>query len=206
MRRRLQRPRLEICGGIAAGKTTLARLLQDAGFTPVLEEFHRNPFLGAFYSDPSRYAIETELSFLLQHFHMIKKTSSPRSVRACDFSFVLDHAYAKVTLSSEHQRRFRTVFRWVIDEIHKPAALIHLACPAEVELDRIRRRGRNRERHISARYLADLNSQLSGLLRDARTPILAIDSSAVNFATDKMCRQRVLQEIAGFARKARLHV
>lgn len=197
-RLRSERPRIEICGGIASGKTTLARLLRRAAFTPVLEEFQRNPFLGAFYSNPARYAVETELSFLLQHFHAIKKSASSRAVHACDFSFVLDHAYAKVTLPVKQQRQFATLLRSLIDQIGEAPLFVHLTCPPSVELARIRRRGRRREQGISERYLADINDELADLLRPAAANVIVLDSHKLNFATSSRVRKQVLIDVKDF--------
>jgi deoxyadenosine/deoxycytidine kinase len=62
--------RIEITGIIAAGKTTLARALADAGFAyGVFESFANNPFYDAFYRNPYRCSFETEVTFLLQHYH-----------------------------------------------------------------------------------------------------------------------------------------
>lgn len=197
-RLRSERRRLEICGGIASGKTTLARLLQRAGFTPVLEEFRRNPFLDAFYTNPVRYAVETELSFLLQHFHAIKKSDSARAIRACDFSFVLDHAYAKVTLPVKQQRQFATLLRSLIDQIGEANLFVHLTCPPSVELARIRRRGRRPEQGISERYLADINDELAALLLSAAPNVFVLDSHKLNFATSNRVRTQVLTDVKDF--------
>jgi deoxyadenosine/deoxycytidine kinase len=190
--------RLEICGGIASGKTTLAKLLQRAGFTPVLEQFRRNPFLDAFYADPAHYALETEFSFLLQHFHAIKKSASTQTVRACDFSFVLDHAYARVTLSVKQQRQFETLLRWLLDQIGVAPLFVHLRCPPSIELARIRRRGRDRERGISEQYLANLNYELGGLLRSARSNVFVLDSHELNFASNRRVQKQVLRDLEDF--------
>ena len=37
------RIRIEICGGIAAGKTTLAEVLEQNGYTAIYERFEDNP-------------------------------------------------------------------------------------------------------------------------------------------------------------------
>src|SRR5947209_2523771 len=72
-------------GVIGAGKTTVARLIAartDAVFLGETADTH--PFVDAFYSDPPRYALETELGFLLIHYHQLF-LREPGSVVA-DFS------------------------------------------------------------------------------------------------------------------------
>ena len=51
--------RIEICGGIASGKTTFAVLLNSLGYDPVYENFQSNPFWEAFYTVPEKYNFET---------------------------------------------------------------------------------------------------------------------------------------------------
>src|SRR3954447_11075813 len=91
--------RVEICGGIASGKTTLANLLGSSERMVVREDFSSNPFWRAFYDDPNNTAFETEITFLLQHYHQIKVATNLEKSFACDFSLLLDYAYAHVTLN-----------------------------------------------------------------------------------------------------------
>src|SRR5688572_28364169 len=120
--------RLEICGGIASGKTTLARLLSDCGIHPIYERFSANPFFKDFYRDPVTNAFETETSFLLQHFHEIRKASVAKKQFCCDFSLTLDTAYADVTLQSSQKKVFMSVAREIRKIIGLPRLLIHLNC------------------------------------------------------------------------------
>ena len=64
---------VEVCGGIASGKTTFAALMTNIGLIPVLEDFKKSPFWEAFYRNPGEYIFETEISFILLHYHQIKK-------------------------------------------------------------------------------------------------------------------------------------
>ena len=60
--------RIEICGGIASGKTTLASILKQLDYNVVFERFMDNPFLNEFYtSNGSDNTFETEMVFLLLH-------------------------------------------------------------------------------------------------------------------------------------------
>jgi deoxyadenosine/deoxycytidine kinase len=63
---------IAIEGCVGAGKTTIARGLADLRETrPLLEDFSAVPFLTAFYADPVGCALETEFSFLLQHYQTV---------------------------------------------------------------------------------------------------------------------------------------
>jgi len=191
--------RIEICGGIASGKTTLAKLLQGANLISVFEDFRKNPFYRAFYRDPAGTAFETELTFLLQHYHQEKSVANHMKSFCADFSMVLDDAYACVTLTSEKLRLFRSVQKQIEAELPSRALLVHLRCPPEVEFRRIRRRRRPAERTITLAYLAKINDAL-----DARTKSLShseklfvIDSDALDFAHDSRAQADVRRQIAG---------
>ena len=56
--------RVEICGNIASGKTTLCQGLIGKGKNAVFEDFQKNPFFKDFYDDPVAYSFETETSFI----------------------------------------------------------------------------------------------------------------------------------------------
>lgn len=66
--------RIEVCGIMASGKTTLVRLFEKNGFGAFYERYWENPFVNAFYLDKSEECVfETEMVFtLLQDFQMPK--------------------------------------------------------------------------------------------------------------------------------------
>ncbi|MGH9433991.1 MAG: deoxynucleoside kinase [Terriglobia bacterium] len=64
---------IAIEGCFGAGKSTVAKgLALHRNSTLLLENFESNPFLRAFYENPTENALETEFSFLLLHFHQLK--------------------------------------------------------------------------------------------------------------------------------------
>lgn len=189
--------RIEICGGIASGKTTLANLLERLDINSILESFQTNPFWRAFYADPVGTAFETEITFLLQHYHQIKVAKNSGNAIASDFSMYLDLAYAHVTLPHEKREIFLSVYREVEKELGIPALLIHLKCDPEIELLRIRKRGREIENSITIEYLQKINTQLEKILVEKAHPgkLLIINSGLLDFAHNKDAQQSVLNQI-----------
>jgi|ERR1043165_3832114 deoxyadenosine/deoxycytidine kinase len=178
--------RIEICGGIASGKTTLAALLQRSGYNAVFENFTLNPFIEKFYSDPVFYSFETELSFLLQHYSQIKTEARQTKEFICDYSLLLDSSYAKVTLNPVHLKIFHGVHEAIISEIGYPTFVIYLKCASTTQLYRIGQRHRGMESGISIQYLDQLNYALEHRVRQERdvSKTLEIDSERINFAED----------------------
>lgn len=189
--------RIEICGGIASGKTTFATLLSEIGFNCIYESFATNPFWDAFYSDPVSYAFETEISFTLQHYHQIKKQAIARKPAVCDYSFLLDIAYAEMGLQGSQLAAFRAVYEEIKKELSPPALIVHLQCNPEIELARIRARGREVEKNITVEFLSALDDAVTEQINIAKghVPILAIDSVHNNFVDDEDVKSKLLQMV-----------
>nr|WP_256250667.1 deoxynucleoside kinase [Nitrosomonas sp. Nm51] len=162
-----------------------------------MENFQANPFWRAFYADPIGTAFETEITFLLQHYHEIKITRQSEKKLACDFSMYLDLAYAHVTLSQDKLRIFQSVYSEVEKELEQPSLLIYLECDPEIELQRIRNRGRDVENSITIEYLQAINEQLEKILkeRSCSHELLIIDSGLRDFAYDEGVKHVILEKI-----------
>ena len=189
--------RVEVCGGIASGKTTLARLFKRHVYTTELEQFKENPLWRLFYQDPSEYAFATEVTFFLQHYAQIKKSYIDSELLICDFSLLQDRAYADVNLTGGQLKAFNAVYRQATSELAPPSLIVRLECGAQEELNRIQRRARAEESRIQIGYLNALNraikQRVAGLSGRAR--VLIIDSETNDFAHDKRTQRRIIKEV-----------
>ena len=189
--------RVEIAGGIASGKSTLARLLSSVGLNPVYEQFKKNPFFEAFYRDPSGTAFEAEITFLLQHYHLQRQAMQAARPFCADFSVVLDHSYAQVTLTPSDLRLFRGIQQRVEESLSPRTLLVVLVCPPRMQLQRIRRRRRSAESGISLKYLEkvdwSLKKNVAALPKSHR--VLTIDSVALDFAHNARDVKHVLDVV-----------
>ena|ERR1700681_2857226 len=199
--------RIEIIGGIASGKTTLARLLENLGICVVYEHFTANPFYKAFYQDPIGNAFEAESTFLLQHFHQVKMAEKVDDRwLVCDFSFVLDLSYADVTLSGSQLHAFSHIHDEVTTALHSPRTLIELRCSPEEQLRRIRERGRQEESNINLEYLDKLSSSIHRHVAHVAvsaglTSVLSINSETLNFAYNPTTRQELAAAFLNFLKQ-----
>lgn len=187
--------RIEICGGIASGKTTLANLLARLDIEPILENFQTNPFWQAFYNDPAGTAFETEITFLLQHYHEIKAAEKLHNKLVCDFSLLLDLSYAYVTLPQDKLEVFLTVYRAVSKELSPTRLLIYLKCDPNIELNRIRQRGRDVESSITVEYLEQINLRLEKFIESYVGELFVVDSGLLDFANDEDIKKSLLRKI-----------
>jgi deoxyguanosine kinase len=187
--------RVEICGGIASGKTTLAGLISNLNLQPVFENFKTNPFWKEFFSAPGKFAFETEISFMLQHYHEIKRNPMADTVSVCDYSFILDIAYAEIGLEGSQLSAFQAVYDEIKRELSFPALLIHLRCDEKTELKRIRNRARQEENSITLEFLDSLNKAVERQVEKmaGQVKIVTIDSAAKNFVEDEAVKQEAIE-------------
>lgn len=87
-------------GPIGAGKTTLAQLLAlHLGATLVLEDVDGNAFLPDFYADRDRWALGTQLAFLISRYEQLR-TIPPSRTRPVisDYTQAKDPIFARALL------------------------------------------------------------------------------------------------------------
>jgi len=196
--------RIEVCGGIASGKTTFASLMKKINLNIIYEDFIRNPFWKAFYRNPGKYIFETEITFLLQHYHQIKDGIESDKKFICDFSFLLDIAYAKIGLTGTKLKAFECVYDEIRNEVISPHLIVYLKCDAKTELERTRKRARDEESSINLDFLDSLNKALHKEVKKNQdtTPVITIDSGKKDFANDESIKKEMIKLITDFiARK-----
>ena len=175
--------RVEIAGCIASGKTSLVNALAGH-FRAVYEDHAINPFWEAFYTNPSAYTFETEITFLLQHYHFAKVgAADPQGVVLLDHSFELDMAYAEVGLAGSRREIFKSIYKEIQNELGPPRALVSIECGVEEAARRISERGRSLETELPLEFLSKLQreleiriAKLSGLV-----PIIRVNSEHTDF-------------------------
>jgi len=195
--------RIEICGGIASGKTTFASLFNQNNLSPLYEDFKKSPFWKAFYRDPGKYIFETEISFILLHYHQIKKGLELKKEMICDFSFLLDLAYAKIGLSGTKLKAFECVLSEIKRELPEPRLIVYLKCDAKTELERIRKRARDEESSININFLDSLNKALHKEVEkfQVTTPVITIDSDKKDFANIESVKDEMVNLIENYLSK-----
>jgi deoxyadenosine/deoxycytidine kinase len=187
---------IHVCGGIASGKTTLSQLLGRLEFGQELEDFQSNPFWAAFYKDPAWHSFETEITFLLQHFHQTKVASSKKCSFVSDYSLFLDLAYADVTLSGKKKELFLALYNQLLEELPTPSLLLYLRCSPDTQLERIRKRGRDVENAITIDYLTSLNQALEHRIASLQdVNLIVIDSDKKDFKDNLDVQVEVLDAI-----------
>lgn len=184
--------RIEICGGIASGKTTLTKILEQHGYCAVYERFEDNPFLKDFYqSNNYNNAFETEMVFTLLHHHQLM-ASTGEGITVSDYSLLQDYCYSVGNLTEDEFHVYKGVYGFLTSQMHPADLTIFLKCSVECLLERIKKRNREAELFIDRNYLQKNIDILEDYVCRLEH-VLVIDSERMNFI--KSDQSKVLQMI-----------
>lgn len=182
-----QLPRFMVAEGvIGVGKTTLIEALSSRlGARTVFEVFEENPFLRDFYQDQARYALSTEMFFLLSRFNQQELFAQEDLLQrhsVSDYLFEKCRLFAGLTLSSDEFALFSRVYEILARQVPKPDLVLYLTAPVEVLMERIAARGRDYERSITADYLAELDLRYRSYFASyTDAPVLIVDTTRIDF-------------------------
>lgn len=186
-----ERPRyIAVEGPIGVGKTTLAeRLAQELGARLVREQPDDNPFLAAFYKDPQRNAMSTQLFYLLQRYQqqgdLAQGDLFARGGIVSDYLFSKDRLFAALTLSDDEMALYERIYQMLRPRVATPDLVVYLQARTPVLLERIRRRGRAAEKPIRPEYVEDVARAYSEFFfHYAEGPLLIVDASELDFVAN----------------------
>lgn len=177
-------------GPIGVGKTTLARRLRDRlQARLMLEAFEENPFLPGFYKDRPRFAMKTELFFLLERFDQQRReavqTDLFQGPLVSDYLFVKNRLFACLTLDPLELKLYERVYEAVSRDIPKPDLVVYLSANSDVLIERINRRGRPYEKDFDTEYLIAVRDIYKEHFEHYdETPLLVVETSHVNLAEE----------------------
>jgi len=155
----------------------------------MLEAFEENPFLPGFYKDRARFAMKTELFFLLERFDQqrreVLQTDLFQGRLVSDYLFVKNRLFACLTLDPLELKLYERIYDAVSRDIPSPDLVIYLSARPEVLIERIDRRGRPYEADFDTEYLIALrNIYKEHFEHYDETPLLIVETSDVNLAEE----------------------
>lgn len=187
-------------GPIGVGKTTLARRLAETfGSELLLEGAEENPFLERFYQNPRDAALATQMFFLFQRadqMQTLRQNDMFEPVRVADFMLEKDRLFARLTLNEDELRLYEQAYRHVTMDAPRPDLVIYLQAPVSILMQRIARRGRRGEEHISTEYLRTVQDAYAGFFHAyADSPLLIVNAAEIDLAESDQDYILLLEQI-----------
>jgi deoxyguanosine kinase len=182
---------IAIEGAIGAGKSTLAKMLaSELQTTLLLEEFTDNPYLPKFYKEPEKYALELELSLLLERYQQMSGQAEIQrlldSPCVSDYYFVKSLLFANINLSEEQYLLFKRTFELITDKLPEPDLIVYLNRPVVLLRQHIQKRGRAYEQEITTSYLATIQNAYIAYFKTLKNQrILILNIGEMDFETKK---------------------
>jgi deoxyguanosine kinase len=187
-------------GPIGVGKTTLARMLATAlDGDLLLERTEDNPFLEKFYQDRRRYALQTQLFFLVNRYQLQKDLNQLglfQRIIISDHLFDRDRIFAHINLDKDELRLYDSIYSLLEARITRPDLVILLQTRPEILKERIRTRGKREERDISLEYLEEVTEAYKDyFFYYSDSPLLVVDATEIDFVRHKEDFEDLLREI-----------
>lgn len=190
-----------VAGDIAAGKSTATHNLSaELGLPEFPERPQSNPYISNFYNDPQRWALSSQLFFLVDEFDQQQTIRTARSGGVQDHSFyevheVFDAVLAEDgILSKNDYSLLDSVYTQFLSIASEPDAVAYLHAPAGELHKRIMERGRPYEADVSMRYIHRLSERRRRLFRDwDRCPVIEVDTSLTDLREPGQISQLAMQ-------------
>jgi len=183
----INQPYIGFEGPIGAGKTTLAQLLaMHLGATLILEDVDGNEFLPDFYADRERWALGTQLAFLISRYEQLRTIPPSRSKPVVsDYTKAKDPIFARALLHDREVELYERLSVGLDASVSRPDLTVYVDARNDVLLDRIRRRNRPYETSIDANYLEALrNAYTRHHNTVGKLQVLSFDTSELNLRSE----------------------
>jgi deoxyadenosine/deoxycytidine kinase len=198
-------------GPIGVGKTSLVQKLgEEFASRVILEKVADNPFLPKFYTNPSGFAFQTQMFFLLSRYQQQRELAQQELFSQsiiCDYLFAKDRIFASVNLDEDELMLYQQIYTLLDQRIPKADLVIYLQSPTGVLQQRIRMRGRSYEREVSRDYIEAVNEAYNRFFFSYdETPLLIINTSEVDFVRRPEDFQDLVREIRRMKKGVQFYV
>ena len=192
-----------VAGNIGVGKTSLTeRIGARLGWMTGYESVSDNPYLSDFYADMKSWSFHLQIYFLGHRARQYLDLAGDSRSVILDRSIYEDaYIFARAlyhlgNLNERDYMSYRRLFELVVGSLPAPNLLIYLKAPADVLMERIRRRARGMETGISAEYLSLLDSFYDEWLASFDLcPVLTIRTDNLDYVHQPQALDVVLDRI-----------
>lgn len=190
---------IAIEGNIGAGKTTLAQLLSEVyNGRLILEEFDDNPYLSKFYEQPDKYALQLEMSFLLDRYKQLNAILSEPNIFKdfviTDYMLAKSLLFSKINLSPQDFKLYASFFDIIQKKLPKPEIIFYLHADTEQLKRNIQKRGRSYEQNINRYYLGKIERiYMEYFKQNPQLKIVMIDVNGKDWVSDMYAYENLLE-------------
>jgi deoxyadenosine/deoxycytidine kinase len=199
-----------IAGMVGSGKSTLTRALAARfGLQHALESVdEHNPWLEHFYAGGIEAMRDTALNLQL-HF-LVTRFESMRRMRGAGGSWILDRTWyedAEIFAHGHFDEGLMSELEWelyrrlYVELLHSPSArpprlMVYLHAPLDTIVERIRTRGRPKEKDTPDAYWAALHARYENWITRFRAcPVLSLDVRDYDLVADPSAIEVVAERV-----------
>jgi deoxyadenosine/deoxycytidine kinase len=191
---------IAIEGVIGAGKTSLAKMISEKlNAKLVLESFEDNPFLEKFYKNPRRYALHTQMYFLMSRYKQLLELRQDdlfHNYIISDYIFEKDKIFAYLNLADDELELYEKMVSFIERNLQTPDLVIYLQSTVERLMANINKRGRPAEKQMSETYISDLNEAYNYFFfRFKASRVMIVNATEIDFVNNKYDFDELVAEI-----------
>ncbi len=190
---------ITIEGNIGAGKTTLASLLaEEFKGQLILEAFEENPYLPKFYENNSKYALQLEMSFLIERYQQLTRIFSEPNIfsnfTVTDYMLKKCLLFSKVNLSKQEFKLYKQFFDQIYKKLPKPEIVFYLHADTDQLMRNIKKRGREYEQNMSRIYLNRLEKMYFEFFKqNPENKYVIIDVNNIDWVSNVFAYKQLLK-------------
>lgn len=196
---------ISVSGVLGSGKTVAAKLLAEELGCPLLKErVDENAFLPLFYKEPVRWALATQLFYLLAKIEELKeaKTLLQKTSVVLDSPLEQDvYTYAKAqrvlgNMTEEEFQLYMHYFKTLSHDLPLPDLIINLDVSPPFLEERIQKRARDYEKAVDREYITLLITlQQEWIKAHPELILFTVDADAINLADNDRHKKKFVRMV-----------
>lgn len=203
-RRKRSLPYISVCGPLASGKTTVARLLAaQFGWSLLLEDIDANPYLQDYYEDMSRWGFRTVTAFLVRALtlqdELSRRLAHETVCQDWHFAEHYDiygvHVFDEGIITEKERTTFQELHGYLMTHAPTPDLVIVLTADPGTLLARAAGRKRPGERDVPLRYLEHLVVRHRDWARTLNVPSIVIDTVEYDVVRETAAAKRLIARV-----------